>query len=396
MNCKQRIGERIYWTSVNDRRKQLFENIWPLPNGVSYNSYLIRDEKCALMDTVESGSDRSYADWVSESLDGRPLDYLIIHHMELDHSGEIENLVQRYPDVKIVGNCKTFRVLEAYFGKRDNLIEVKDGDTLSLGYHNLKFVFTPWVHWPETMMTFDQTDGVLFSGDAFGMFGALDGGVYDDQTDFAFYEDEMRRYYSNIVGKYSVQVIRALKKLEGLDIKMICPDHGPVWRENIGRIVGLYSDLSEQKTEDGVLIVYGSMYGNSEFVAESIARALADEGVRNIRIRDISKTHLSYLISETWNYKGIILGCPTYNVGLFPPMENLVEVLKKQKMKNHVLGTFTNYTWGGGAEKKFAEFAEAVKWETLPTTVDVMGLPGDEDFEKCRQMAREMAEALKK
>ena len=146
MNCKQRIGERIYWTSVNDRRKQLFENIWPLPNGVSYNSYLIRDEKCALMDTVESGSDRSYADWVSESLDGRPLDYLIIHHMELDHSGEIENLVQRYPDVKIVGNCKTFRVLEAYFGKRDNLIEVKDGDTLSLGYHNLKFVFTPWVH----------------------------------------------------------------------------------------------------------------------------------------------------------------------------------------------------------------------------------------------------------
>ena len=245
------------------------------------------------------------------------------------------------------------------------------------------------------MVCFEEETGILFSQDAFGGFGTLDGAIFDDQVDWEKYREETIRYYTNIVGKYSVQVIRALKKLGGLDIKMICPDHGPVWRDNIGRIVGLYSDLSEQKTEDGVLIVYGSMYGNTEQVAEAIARSLTQEGVRNIRIRDVSKTHISYLISETWNYKGIILGCPTYNVDLFPPMANLVEVLKKQKMKNHILGTFTNYTWGGGAEKAFAAFAEESKWEVLPTTVDVMGAPKQEDLDKCAQLAKEMAEALK-
>lgn len=251
---------------------------------MSYNSYLIRDEKCALMDTVESGSDRSYADWVSESLDGRPLDYLIIHHMELDHSGEIENLVQRYPDVKIVGNCKTFRVLEAYFGKRDNLIEVKDGDTLSLGYHNLKFVFTPWVHWPETMMTFDQTDGVLFSGDAFGMFGALDGGVYDDQTDFAFYEDEMRRYYSNIVGKYSPMVQKALAKLRDYPIRTIWPAAriGVAYRSVQGdRPVRSLEQLSGRGRRRGHLCVDVWQYGaNGRLHRPSDRRSRREKGPR--------------------------------------------------------------------------------------------------------------------
>ena len=236
MYCGQKLSERIYWTGVYDRRKHLFENMWPLPEGVSYNSYLIKDEKCALMDTVESGSDRSYLDWLADTLEGRPLDYLVIHHMELDHSGEIENLVRQYPDVRIVGNAKTFRVLEAYFGKLPNLVEVKDGDTLSLGYHNLKFVFTPWVHWPETMMSYDTTDGVLFSGDAFGMFGATDGGVFDDQVDFARYESEMRRYYSNIVGKYSGMVQKALAKLSSARIGAICPLHGLVWRSDPARV----------------------------------------------------------------------------------------------------------------------------------------------------------------
>ena len=193
-----------------------------------------------------------------------------------------------------------------------------------------------------------------------------------------------------------MQVQRALAKLGSLDIKMICPDHGPVWRENPGKIIELYDKLSKHETEDGVVIVYGSMYGNTEMLAEAIARGLASEGVRNIRIRDVSKTHLSYLISDTWNYKGIILGAPTYNVGLFPPMANLVETLKKQKMKNHVLGTFTNYSWGGGAEKEFAKFAESSGWEVLPTTVDVMGAPTQTDLDKCAQLGKEMAQALKK
>lgn len=393
-----KINDHLHYIGVNDRYTHLFEAMWPLPDGISYNSYLFDGgSKTCLIDCVRIDSVREFMDNISEVLDGRPLDYVVVNHMEPDHTSSLKSVVERFPEIKIITNKKAVNMMNNFYNiGEENVVLVEDGETVEIGERKLTFYTTPMVHWPESMVCFEEETGILFSQDAFGGFGTLDGAIFDDQLDWEVYREETIRYYTNIVGKYSVQVIRALKKLEGLDIKMICPDHGPVWRENIGRIVGLYSDLSEQKTEDGVLIVYGSMYGNSEFVAESIARALAEEGVRNIRIRDISKTHLSYLISETWNYKGIILGCPTYNVGLFPPMENLVEVLKKQKMKNHVLGTFTNYTWGGGAEKKFAEFAEAVKWDVLPTTVDVMGLPGDEDFEKCRQMAKEMAEALKK
>lgn len=393
-----KINDHLHYIGVNDRYTHLFEAMWPLPDGISYNSYLFDGgSKTCLIDCVRIDSVREFMDNISEVLDGRPLDYVVVNHMEPDHTSSLKSVVERFPEIKIITNKKAVNMMNNFYNiGEENVVLVEDGETVEIGERKLTFYTTPMVHWPESMVCFEEETGILFSQDAFGGFGTLDGAIFDDQLDWEVYREETIRYYTNIVGKYSVQVIRALKKLEGLDIKMICPDHGPIWRENIGRIVGLYSDLSEQKTEDGVLIVYGSMYGNSEFVAESIARALAEEGVRNIRIRDISKTHLSYLISETWNYKGIILGCPTYNVGLFPPMENLVEVLKKQKMKNHVLGTFTNYTWGGGAEKKFAEFAEAVKWDVLPTTVDVMGLPGDEDFEKCRQMAKEMAEALKK
>lgn len=392
-----KINDHLHYIGVNDRYTHLFEAMWPLPDGISYNSYLFDGgSKTCLIDCVRIDSVREFMDNISEVLDGRTLDYVVVNHMEPDHTSSLKSVVERYPEIKIITNKKAVNMMMNFYNIGDDrVVLVEDGETVEIGERKLAFYTTPMVHWPESMVCFEEETGILFSQDAFGGFGTLDGAIFDDQLDWEVYREETIRYYTNIVGKYSVQVIRALKKLEGLDIKMICPDHGPVWRENIGRIVGLYSDLSEQKTEDGVLIVYGSMYGNSEFVAESIARALSEEGVRNIRIRDISKTHLSYLISETWNYKGIILGCPTYNVGLFPPMENLVEVLKKQKMKNHVLGTFTNYTWGGGAEKKFAEFAEAVKWDVLPTTVDVMGLPGDEDFEKCRQMAKEMAEALK-
>lgn len=393
-----KMNDHLHYIGVNDRYTHLFEAMWPLPDGISYNSYLFDGgSKTCLLDCVRIDSVREFMDNISEVLDGRTLDYVVVNHMEPDHTSSLKSVVERFPEIKIITNKKAVKMMNNFYNIGDDrVVLVEDGETVEIGERKLTFYTTPMVHWPESMVCFEEETGILFSQDAFGGFGTLDGAIFDDQLDWDVYREETIRYYTNIVGKYSVQVIRALKKLEGLDIKMICPDHGPVWRENIGRIVGLYSDLSEQKTEDGVLIVYGSMYGNSEFVAESIARALAEEGVRNIRIRDISKTHLSYLISETWNYKGIILGCPTYNVGLFPPMENLVEVLKKQKMKNHVLGTFTNYTWGGGAEKKFAEFSESVKWDVLPTTVDVMGLPGDEDFEKCRQMAKEMAEALKK
>lgn len=397
MYAKQQVGERIFWTGVNDRRKQLFENIWPLPYGVSYNSYLIRDERCALMDTVETGSDGSYLDWVAETLDGRRLDYLIIHHMELDHSGEIENLLARFPDVKIVGNGKTFKVLEAYFGASDNLLEVKDGDVLDLGHHKLRFVFTPWVHWPETMMSYDTTEGVLFSGDAFGMFGALDGGVFDDQVDFErYYEDEMRRYYSNIVGKYSAMVQKALAKLAGTEVRTICPLHGLVWRSDPRKVIGLYDRWSRYEAENGAVVVYASMYGHTARMADRIARSMAQAGVRNIRVFDVSKTHISYLISEIWQYKGVVLGSCAYNMEMFPLMENLTRELIHMGVKGKYLGLFGSYSWNGGGVKNLNAFAETIGWEQVAPAAEIKGRPDAGKYEACDALAEAMAVRLKK
>ena len=396
MYCGQKLSERIYWTGVYDRRKHLFENMWPLPEGVSYNSYLIKDEKCALMDTVESGSDRSYLDWLADTLEGRPLDYLVIHHMELDHSGEIENLIRQYPDVRIVGNAKTFRVLEAYFGKLPNLVEVKDGDTLSLGYHNLKFVFTPWVHWPETMMSYDTTDGVLFSGDAFGMFGATDGGVFDDQVDFARYESEMRRYYSNIVGKYSGMVQKALAKLSSARIGAICPLHGLVWRSDPARVIGLYDRWSRYEADDAAVVIYASMYGNTAQMADHVARRIAEAGVRDIRVYDVSKTHVSYLISEIWRCRGVLLGSCAYNTQMFPPMENLNRELLHAGRKERLLGVFGTYSWNGGGVKNLNAFAEQIGWETVAPSAEILGRPTCEKYAACDALADAMACRLKK
>lgn len=391
------INDHLHYIGVNDRYTHLFESMWPLPDGISYNSYLLDGgTKTCLIDCVRIHSVNEFMRKLDEVLQGRPLDYVVVNHMEPDHTSSLRTIKDLFPDVKIITSKKAVSFLEHYYDIEEDLIIVGDGEKFDIGKTSLTFYATPMVHWPESQVCFEESTGTLFSQDAFGGFGTLDGAIFDDQINWEFYLDETIRYYTNIVGKYSVQVQRALKKLAGLDIKMICPDHGPVWRDNPGKIVELYDALSKQETKDGVVIIYGSMYGNTEMMAEAIARSLAAEGIRDIRIRDISKTHLSYLIAETWNYKGIILGCPTYNVGLFPPMGNLIQTLEKQKMKNHILGTFTNYSWGGGAEKKMAEFGEKSGWEVLETSVDVMGAPKQEDLDRCAQLGREMAAALKK
>ncbi|MDD3107967.1 MAG: FprA family A-type flavoprotein [Alistipes sp.] len=395
MEKLQKIGDRIYWKCVNDRRKALFENMWPLPYGVSYNSYLIRDEKCALMDTVEAGSDRGYADWVDQVLEGRPLDYLVVHHMELDHSGEIVELLHRHPEMKIVGNQKTFKVLGAYFGCNDRLMEVKDGETLSLGHHTLKFVFTPWVHWPETMMSYDLTEGVLFTGDAFGMFGALDGGRFDDQVEFApHYETEMRRYYSNIVGKYSAMVQKALEKLSGVEVATICPLHGLVWRHNPSQVIGLYDRWSRYEAEAGVTIIYASMYDNTARMADYIACGLADRGVRKIRVHDISKTHLSYLLNDLWLYRGVMLGSCAYNMQMFPLMENLTRELEHIGLKNRYLGLFGTFSWNGGGVKNLNAFSERIGWESVAAAAEIHGVPHAEKRASCDLLVESMAARL--
>lgn len=391
---KVNVTEKIYWLGANDRRKQLFENMWPLPSGVSYNCYLIDDQKTALLDTIEMGSDSQFMTWVETLLNGRDLDYLIINHMELDHSGEIGDIVRRWPNVQIVGNNKTFKILEGYYGITENLVEMCDGAELSLGHHNLKFVHTPWVHWPETMMTFDTTQGVLFSADAFGTFGTLDGAVFDDQMDVNKYTDEMRRYYSNIVGKYSNMVQKAFCKLPVSEVKIICPLHGPVWRSNPSHVINLYDQWSRYQAQDGVVVIYASMYGNTQHVADHIARQLAQNGVKNIVVHDVSKTHLSYLISDIWKYRGVILGSCAYNTQMFPLMESLTRELEHMGVKNKLLGLFGSYSWNGGGVRNLECFAQNIGWEQVAPAADIFGTPTADKLAACDTLAIAMAQTL--
>lgn len=390
-----KVVGNIYWLGANDRKKHLFENIWPLPNGVAYNCYLINDEKTALVDTIQSGVAGDFVEKVESLLSGRSLDYLVINHMELDHSGEIKEILKRYPNVTIVGNSKTFKVVDAYWGTICNLMQVEDGDELSLGYHKLKFVMTPWIHWPETMMTYDLTDQVLFSGDAFGSFGTLDGGVFDDEIDFAYYEEDMRRYFSNIVGKYANMVQKAFKKLDGVPVKAVCPVHGPVWRSKPEVVLGLYDKWSKMDGENGVVIIYASMYGNTEQLADHIARKIAEQGITKIRVHDVSKTHISDLINEIWKYKGVILGSCAYNSEMFPLMEQLTRELEHMGVKRRELGLFGSYSWNGGGVKSLKKFQESIGWDLVSEPVDVYGIPNNEKYAQCDAMALAMAEKLK-
>ena len=394
MNPKTVIKGKIHYVGVNDRNKHLFEGMWPLPYGVSYNSYLIDDETVALVDTVDICYFEVYLRKIKSIIGERPIQYLIINHMEPDHSGSIRLIKQHYPDIIIVGNKQTFGMIEGFYGVTGEQYMVKDEDFLALGHHKLRFYMTPMVHWPETMMTFDQTDGVLFSGDAFGMFGALDGGVYDDQTDFAFYEDEMRRYYSNIVGKYSPMVQKALAKLRDYPIRTICPLHGLVWRTDPCKVIGLYDRWSSYQGEDGVVVIYASMYGNTAQMADYIARRIAEAGVKKVRVHDVSKTHISYLINDIWRYKGVVLGSCAYNLQMFPLMENLTRELLHMGVKERLLGIFGTYSWNGGGVKNLNAFAEEIGWEVVAPAAEIMGHPEPGKEAACDALAAAMAARL--
>lgn len=388
------VAKDIYYVGVNDRQKEKFENLWPLPGGVSYNSYLIVDDKTVLVDTVDICYSDLFFKRVAKLLDGRKLDYLVVDHMEPDHAGSIRLLRQLYPDVKIIGNKQTFGMLAGYHGITDGLHEVKEGDKLELGHHTLSFYMAPMVHWPEVMMTYEETEKVLFSADAFGTFGTLDGGVLDTDMDTERYWSEMVRYYSNIVGKYGSPVQRALKKLSALEIRTICSTHGPVWTEQSGRVISLYDRLSRYEGLDGVTLVYGSMYGHTEQMAENIATALSDGGVRHIAMHNVSKSHGSYILRDVFNYRGLIVGCPTYSGQLYPEVEMVLSEIKLREVKDRLFGYFGSFTWAGAAVKHLAAYAEAMKWEIVGTPVEQK--QGISTEEQCIALGHAMAERIMK
>lgn len=400
----QKITDNIFYVGVNDRNKNLFEGLWPLPDGVSYNSYLICDDKVCLVDTVEVDFFMAYIKNIRDVLGDRQIDYLVVNHMEPDHSGAIELIRKYYPDVRIVGNKKTFDMMAGFYGINDRCVEVKNGDTIDLGHHTLSFVMTPMVHWPETMMTLLTTAGadaatgelkVLFSGDAFGCFGALNGGIIDSQINCDGFWLEMVRYYSNIVGKYGVPVQNALKKLAGVRLDYICSTHGPVWHEHIGRVVDMYDRMSRYETEPGLVICYGTMYGNTERAAEVIARAASEAGVKNIVIHNVSKTHHSYIIRDVFRYRGLIVGAPTYNAGLYHEMNVLLDELSGRDIKDHLIGWFGSYAWASKAVSKIADWNEHhLHFTPVGTPVEIRQSLNGETTEQCVALGLAMAKAI--
>jgi flavorubredoxin len=386
------IAGDIYYVGVNDRQKRLFENLWPLPYGVSYNSYLIKGKKTILVDTVDIASSEPFFRKIDEVLNGRPLDFLIINHMEPDHSGSVHLLREKYPDIRIIGNKLTFGMLAGYYNITDGLHEVKDGDTLDTGSHKLSFHTAPMVHWPEVMFTYDETDKTLFSADAFGTYGALNGGIIDTEMNTARYWDEMIRYYSNIVGKYGNPVQKALQKLSGTDIRMICSTHGPVWTGERAKAIGIYDRLSRHEGLNGVTLVYGSMYGHTEQMAETIASALADRGIREIALHNASVSHASYILRDIFNYKALIIGCPTYSNHIFPEIDALLSKIEIREIKNRLFGCFGTFTWASAAVKRLAAFGETMKWETVGNPVEQKQNIRTE--EQCIELGRAMAQRL--
>lgn len=385
----------IHYVGVNDRTTTRFEALWSLPYGVSYNSYLILDDKVALIDTVEASFGENFMDNIRSILGDRPIDYLVVNHMEPDHSSSIKMLRGLYPSMQIIGNAKTLQMLDGYYGVHDLTREIKEGESISLGSKTLSFYMAPMVHWPETMVTYCPEHKTLFSGDAFGTFGALDGGILDSQLPLDHFWDEMRRYYACIVGKYGVPVQKALQKLQGLPIETICSTHGPVWREQIGRVLEIYDKLSRYEGEQGVVIAYGSMYGNTAQMAEKIARELAVQGIRNIVVYNLSYADPSVVLRDVFKYDTLIVGSPTYNGELFPEVESLLQKISARCIPNRKFAYFGSFTWAGAAVRRLSEFADRMKWESICLPVEMKQGYNTPAAQSCATQAQAIADKLR-
>ena len=365
MQSIRKVTEDILWVGCNDRRITLFENLFPVPKGVSYNSYLILDEKVTLMDTVDASATEQFFENLEAGLQGRPIDYLVVHHMEPDHAANIRLLLEKYPEIQVVASAKALQMIGQFFDLdlSGRSMEVKEGDTLSTGSHTFHFVAAPMVHWPEVLVSYDEKEKILFSADAFGTFGALNGTIFNDEVDFEReYLADARRYYANIVGKYGMQVQGLLKKAAGLDIQMICPLHGPIWRTDLGWFIDKYDKWSRYEPEEkAVVVLYGSIYGHTEQAVNALACALAEKGARNIAVYDVSRTHVSDLIGEIFRASHLVIACPTYNGGIYPPMENLLTDMKALSVQKRTVALMENGTWAAASGKQFLKRLEEMK-----------------------------------
>lgn len=397
----KKIKEDLYWVGGNDRRLHLFENVYPLPHGISYNAYLVLDEKTVLLDTVDKAIDTLFYENLTHVLNGRELDYLIVNHMEPDHCACIQTICEKYPKLQIVCNAKTAGMIKQFFDfdADSHTVIIKEGDTLTTGRHTFTFVMAPMVHWPEAMVTYDTADKILYSADAFGTFGSLDGRMYADEMNF---ETEMlseaRRYYTNIVGKYGMQVNALLKKAAGLEISMICPLHGSVWRENIGWFIEKYQKWASYiPEENGVMIVYGSIYGHTENAAEILASALNDAGVSNIRLYDVSATDNSYIISEAFRCSHLVFASATYNLGIFVKMEETVHDLVAHALQNRTIAVIENGTWAPAAGKLIREqLAKLKNCTVLEDDILIKSAVKEEQRASLTALAQKIAADLQK
>lgn len=401
MQSTRKITNSIYYIGGSDRRIELFENAYPVPEGITYNSYVIDDEKIAVLDTVDSSISALFFENLDSVLEGRTPDYVIVNHMEPDHCATLGDLALRYPSMQIVCNAKTKGLIAQFFPKLkiadERFVLVKEGDSLSLGEHELHFYMAPMVHWPEVMVTYESTEKILFSADAFGTFGASKGGIFADEEGFSE-EDfaEARRYYTNIVGKYGVQVLALLKKAAGLEIQYLCPLHGPVWRESISTFIEKYQLWASYTPEEkGVLVAYASIYGGTENAAEILANALSARGVKNIRLFDVSKTHPSYLVSESFRMSHLVFASVTYNNGIFPAMETLLLDLKAHALKNRTVALIQNGSWAPQSGKHMSEILSSMQnMEVVEPLVTVRSTVKDDSFTEIQNLADAIAQTL--
>lgn len=389
----------IFYIGVDDTTIDLFENQYPVPHGVSYNAYAIRDEKTALLDTVDPRATEQWLEQAAEVLDGTAPDYLVISHMEPDHAGSIQALAERYPEMTLVGSAKALAMLPQFFRNlpRNPTLAVKEGDVLELGTHTLHFVMAPMVHWPEVMVTYDEKDKILFSADAFGTFGALAGNIFNDEITFdTTWMNDARRYYTNIVGKYGVQVQALLKKAASLDIEMICPLHGPIWRKDLGLLLEKYQKWSTYEPEDKtVMIAYATMYGNTENAANVLAGMLADKGVKNIAMYDVSETDVSELVAESFRCSHLVLAAPTYNSRIQPKMEAYLSDIKALNLQNRTVAVIDNGTWAATAGKQMIGTLEGMKNMTiLENTISIKSALAENQLGALEALADELAKQV--